>query len=89
MPLPSPPTRRLNNVANRQADHQADKDLLLKGILCVLIGLSVLVSPYLIVSPGMRGIVATASLAGWLGLVLGCALIGVFGWRRLHAAKKS
>ncbi|MDB5886986.1 MAG: hypothetical protein JWR74_3157 [Polaromonas sp.] len=59
--------------------------MLLKGVLCVLIGLGVLVSPYFITSPGMQGIVANASLVGWFALVLGVAFIGLYVRRRLTA----
>ena len=82
MPLPSPPTRRLNNAANRQADHKANNDLLFKGVLCVLIGVSVLVSPHLIVSPGMQDVVAKAALVGWFALALGLVFFGVGALRR-------
>ena len=88
MPLPKTPTRKPNNPANRQASNKANNDLLLKGILCSLIGLGVLVSPYFITSPGMQGIVAKSSLVGWFALVLGCAFIGLYVWRRMTAAKK-
>ena len=79
MPLPPPPLRRHSNKANNE--------LLFKGILCALIGLAVLISPYFIKSPGMQGIVASASLVGWFALVLGCAFIGVYGRRRLTAPR--
>ncbi|MFI5444951.1 hypothetical protein [Polaromonas sp. UC242_47] len=75
MPLPSPPTRRHSNKANNE--------LLFKGVLCALIGLAVLIGPYFISSPGMQGIVASASLVGWFALVLGAAFIGVYLRRRL------
>jgi VIT1/CCC1 family predicted Fe2+/Mn2+ transporter len=88
MPLPSPPTRRLNNAVNRQADNKASNELLIKGALCALIGVAVLVSPHLIVSPGVQGVVAKAALVGWFALALGVAFIGVAGWRRLHAEQK-
>ena len=75
MPLPPPPIRRQSNKTNNE--------LLFKGILCALIGLAVLISPYFIKSPGMQGTVASASLVGWFALVLGVAFIGVYGRRRL------
>lgn len=53
----------------------ADKDLLSKGLLIAFIGLAVLVSPYFIVSPAVRDIVARSSLVGWFALVLGAAFI--------------
>jgi uncharacterized membrane protein HdeD (DUF308 family) len=87
MPLPTPPTRRPNKPASRQADDKASNELLFKGILCALIGVGVLASPYFITSPGMQGIVAKASLVGWFALVLGCAFIGVHIWRRLVPPK--
>ena len=74
MPLPPPPTRRHSSKANNE--------LLFKGLLCALIGLAVLISPWFIKSPGMQSTVANASLVGWFALVLGCAFIGVYGRRR-------
>ncbi len=88
MPLPEAPTRRPNNPASRQADTKANNDVLIKGILCIMIGLGVVVSPYFITSPGMQGIVANTAVVGWFSLVLGLAFIGVYIKRRLAAAKK-
>lgn len=88
MPLPEAPTRRPNNPASRQADQKANNDVLIKGILCIMIGLGVVVSPYFITSPGMQGIVANTAVVGWFALVLGCGFIGVYIKRRLAASKK-
>ena len=88
MPLPNAPSRRPNNPSTRQADRKANSDLLIKGILCVLIGLGVLVSPHFITSPGMQGMVTKASLVGWFSLVLGCAFLGLHLKRRGAAAGK-
>ena len=88
MPLPNAPTRRPNNPANRQSDKKASNDLLIKGVLCALIGLGVLLSPYFVTSPGMQGIVANSSLVGWFALVLGCAFIGLYVRRRVIASAK-
>lgn len=88
MPLPTPPTRKPNNPGNRQANNKANSELLIKGVLCALIGLGVLESPRFITSPGMQGIVAKASPVGWFALVLGGAFIGVHLWRRLVAPTK-
>ena len=86
MPLPTAPTRRPNNPTSRLADRKANNDLLIKGILCVLIGLGVLLSPYFVTSPGMQGIVAKAAVVGWFALVLGCAFVGLFLRRRMAGA---
>lgn len=88
MPLPNAPTRRPNNPNTRLADKKANNDLLIKGILCILIGLGVLVSPHYINSPGMQGIVAKASLVGWFALVLGVAFTGLYVRRRMTASSK-
>ena len=88
MPLPNAPTRRPNNANTRLADKKANNDLLIKGILCILIGLGVLVSPYYVTSPGMQGIVAKASLVGWFALVLGVAFTGLHVRRRMTAQDK-
>ena len=89
MPLPTVPTRRPNNSNTRKAETQANNDLLIKCVLCILIGLGVLLSPYFITSPGMQSIVAKASLVGWFALVLGVAFLTLYGRRRLAAAKLS
>ena len=60
MPLPPAPDQKPVIPARRQAasELKANNELLIKGILCVLIGLGVLVSPYFITSPGM-------AVGGW------------------------
>ena len=84
MPLPPAPTRSPTNNASRNT---ANNELALKGILCTLIGLGVLVSPYFITSPGMQGIVAKSQLVGWFALVLGIAFLVLYGRRRLKTAR--
>jgi hypothetical protein len=78
MPLPSAPTQKPLN----KAAIQASNELAFKGLLCILIGLGVLLSPRFISSPGMQGIVAQSALVGWFALVLGLAFVGVFLRRR-------
>ncbi len=80
MPLPTAPTQKPNN---NNARNKTNNELLIKGILCVLIGLGVLVTPHFISSPGMQGIVAKSALVGWFALVLGLAFLGLYGRRRM------
>ncbi|MFT4992407.1 MAG: hypothetical protein ACI9LD_001603 [Polaromonas sp.] len=82
MPLPQQPTRPLTNTKSAQAD----KELLFKAIMCALIGLGVLISPYFIQSPGMQGIVAQSSLVGWFALALGIGF-GIAYARRVMRAR--
>ena len=83
MPLPAAPKNQPDNIQNRNKLAQANNELLFKGILCALIGLGVLLSPYFITSPGMQGIVAQSALVGWFALVLGVALAGLYVQRRM------
>ena len=86
MPMPSAPTQKpKNSIARRKADNE----LALKGVLCTLIGLGVLISPYFITSPGMQGIVSKSTPVGWFALVLGIAFLGVYARRRLAESKPS
>ncbi len=78
MPLPEPPTRKpRSNLAAKSA-----QELLFKGILISLIGLGVLLSPHVITSPGLQGIVASTRWVGWFAVVLGVAFIGLYLRRR-------
>lgn len=67
MPLPPEPARR--------ALPKADKDQLVKGITCALIGCVILLAPYIARSPGVRELMAQAAAVGWFALVLGVALL--------------
>ena len=87
MPLPPPPTQKPDNAANRLASSKANTDLLIKGVLCALIGLTILVSPQVARSVGVRELMASVSIVGWFSLVLGCALVGLYGWRRFATAR--
>ena len=91
--MPSPqtpdnkPYRGKPGSQTRPAPTKENNDLLIKGILCTLIGLGVLVSPYFITSPGMQGIVAQSVLVGWFALVLGLAFCGLYLRKRLAKPK--
>ena len=79
MPLPQAPTQQPNKKTNTKANNE----LAIKGILCIMIGLGVVVSPYFITSPGMQGIVANSAAVGWFALVLGVAFVGLYARRRI------
>ena len=91
MPLPAAPDQKPNVPARRAAASalKANNELLVKGLLCLLIGAGVLVSPYFITSPGMQSIVAQSSLVGWFAVVLGAAFVGLYARRRMAVASKS
>ena len=82
MPRLDTPPRQIDLKANK-----ANNELLQKGVLCVLIGVAVLISPAFLTSPGMRSIVAASALVGWFALVLGCAFLGLYIRRRIVARK--
>jgi len=79
MPLPQAPTQQ----PNKKTNNKANNELAIKGILCIMIGLGVVVSPYFITSPGMQGIVAKSAAVGWFALVLGLAFVGLYARRRM------
>ena len=87
MPLPAPPTQKLDNTANRLASAKADKDLLIKGVLCALVGAVILLGPYFARSSSVQELMAGASVVGWFSLVLGCAFIGLYAKRRVTASR--
>lgn len=85
MPLPAPPTQKLDNAANRSA--KADKDLLIKGALCALVGIVIVAGPYIARSSDIQELMAGASVVGWFSLLLGCAFIGLYAKRRVTASR--
>lgn len=88
MPLPPPPTQKPDNAANRMASSKSNTDLLIKGTLCALIGIVILVAPHVARSASVRELMAGASVVGWFSLVLGCAFVGQYGWRRFAASRR-
>ena len=83
MPLPPAPTQAPAQKPISKVNTKANNELAIKGILCILIGLGVVVSPYFISSPGMQGIVAKSAAVGWFALVLGLAFVGLYARRRM------
>ena len=79
MPLPQAPTEQPAKKTNTKANNE----LAIKGILCIMIGLGVVASPYFITSPGMQSIVASSAAVGWFALVLGLAFVGLYARRRI------
>lgn len=84
MPLPPAPAQKPVNKTADKVSVKASNELAIKGILCILIGLGVVVSPYFIKSPGMQTIVAQSAVVGWFALVLGLAFVGLYARRRLN-----
>ena len=75
--------------ANRPASpaNKADKELLFKGVTCALIGLVVLIAPYVALSPSVQDIMAQSALVGWFALVLGGGFMVRYAMRRAAATK--
>ena len=80
MPLTPAPAQKPVSKFNAKANNE----LAFKGILCILIGLGVVVSPYFIKSPGMQNIVAQSAVVGWFALALGLAFVGLYARRRFR-----
>ena len=77
--MPSP-SNRPASPANK-----ADKELLFTGVTSALIGLVVLIAPYVARSPSVQDIMAQSALVGWFALVLGAAFIVQYVVRRVRA----
>ncbi|MDH4418971.1 MAG: hypothetical protein QE485_17305 [Acidovorax sp.] len=78
------PTDKPRNAAARKAD----KELLFKGVTCALIGLVILLAPYVARSDSVRELMAQATLVGWFALVLGIAFGVLYGVRRTQAGRR-
>lgn len=75
MPLPTP-TRR-----------KADQEMLFKGVTCALIGLVILLAPYIARSDSVREMMGQAAVVGWFALVLGLAFVVQWTVRRARQRK--
>lgn len=66
----------------RPPQRKQDSELLIKGVICALIGAVLLIGPYVTRSPDMREILSQAYVVGWFALILGAALIVRYGLNR-------
>ena len=66
---------------------KADKELLFKGVTLALIGLVILLAPYVARSASVRDLMGQVALVGWFALVLGIAFGVQYGLRRAKAGR--
>ena len=81
MPAPTPAPRQV-------PASKADKEVLFKGVTCALIGLVILVAPYVAPSASVRELMSQASLVGWFAFVLGLAFIVLYAVRRAKVRRQ-
>lgn len=81
MPLPAP-------SSSQSATSKADKEVLFKGVTCALIGLVILLAPYVARSGSVRELMTQAALVGWFALALGIAFGVQYGLRRAKAGRR-
>ncbi len=67
---------------------KADKELLFKGVTLALIGLVILLAPYVARSTSVRDLMGQEALVGWFALVLGIAFGVQYGLRRAKAVRR-
>jgi hypothetical protein len=67
---------------------QVSTDLLIKGALCAVIGLAVLISPGFMPASPLRATVSGAFLVGWFSLVLGAGFLVQFTVRRWQIGRR-
>ena len=67
---------------------KADKELLFKGVTLALIGLVILLAPYVARSNSVRDLMGQVALVGWFALVLGIAFGVQYGLRRAKAGRR-
>ena len=64
------------------------KELLFKGVTCALIGLVILIAPYVARSAAVRELMGQVTLVGWFALVLGLAFLVQYAVRRAKAKRR-
>ena len=75
MPLPD------QRPVPRKSDRK-DNEILIKGLTCALIGLIILIAPYVKPEGGISQLLAQSTPVGWFALVLGLAFVVQFLVRR-------
>ena len=70
---------------NTRQPSTADTDLLFKGVTCALIGLVIVLAPYIARSGDVRELMGQVAAVGWFALVLGGAFIVQYVVRRVRA----
>lgn len=83
--IPHPPHKQPLPTVRKAS--QSDKEMLFKGVTCTLIGLVILLAPYVARSLSVRDLMAQATLVGWFALVLGLAFLGHYTVRRIKAQR--
>lgn len=68
---------------SQSPDSKADQDLLIKALVLTLIGAAILLGAHFARSPSVQELLAGGRVVGWFAVVLGLALLGRYGLRRL------
>jgi predicted Co/Zn/Cd cation transporter (cation efflux family) len=62
---------------------KAEQELLIKALVITLIGVAILLGAHFARAPSVQELLAGGRVVGWFALVLGLALLGRYGLRRL------
>ncbi|MDP3165971.1 MAG: hypothetical protein Q8N06_11045 [Hydrogenophaga sp.] len=81
MPLPA-------SSSTQSTASKANKELLFKSVTLALIGLVILLAPYIARSTSVRDLMSQAALVGWFALVLGVGFGVQYGLRRAKAGRR-
>ena len=74
-------------VPTARTASKTDQEMLFKGVTCALIGLVILLAPYVARSTSVRDLMVQATLVGWFALVLGLAFLVNYAMRRAKAQR--
>lgn len=73
----------MTNPIRQEAERRkTDQDLLFKGRVIALIGVVILLGPYVSRSPSVQELLTGGAVVGWFALVLGIAFLGQYFLRR-------
>ena len=71
-----------------QASHRPlNNDMLVRGVILVLIGLTLIISPHFMSASSTRELFVHAHIPAWFALVLGAAFVGQYAWGRYRAQR--
>lgn len=72
----------MSSQRSKPSRHPLNNDMLVRGVILVLIGLTLIIAPHFMSASSTRDLFVHARVPAWFALVLGAAFMGQYALRR-------